>query len=49
MLSRAVAGTYRDLIVFCTPGSTPAVRLAMDKLVVPELSHLVWEIWRQKQ
>jgi molybdenum cofactor biosynthesis protein B len=46
MLSRAVAGTYRDLVVFSTPGSTPAVRLAMEKLIVPELPHLVWEIWR---
>jgi molybdenum cofactor biosynthesis protein B len=49
MLSRAVAGTYRDLILFSTPGSTPAVRLAMEKLIVPELSHLVWEIWRQRK
>jgi molybdenum cofactor biosynthesis protein B len=49
MLSRAVAGTYRDLVVFSTPGSTAAVRLAMDKLIVPELSHLVWEVWRQKK
>jgi len=48
MLSRATAGTYRDLIVFSTPGSTAAVRLAMEKLIVPELSHLVWEIWRQR-
>ena len=49
MLSRAVAGTYRDLVVFSTPGSTAAVRLAMEKLIVPELSHLVWEVWRQKK
>ena len=49
MLSRALAGTFRDLIVFSTPGSTAAVRLAMDKLIVPELAHLVWELWRQKQ
>jgi molybdenum cofactor biosynthesis protein B len=48
MLSRAVAGTYRDLMVFSTPGSTGAVRLAMEKLIVPELAHLVWEIWRQQ-
>jgi molybdenum cofactor biosynthesis protein B len=48
MLSRAVAGTYRDLLVFSTPGSTAAVRLAMEKLIVPELPHLVWEVWRQK-
>jgi molybdenum cofactor biosynthesis protein B len=44
MLSRAVAGTYRGLVVFCMPGSTNAVRLAMDRLIVPELSHLVWEL-----
>ena len=48
MLSRAVAGVYRDTMVFCMPGSSGAVRLAMEKLIVPELSHLVWEIWRQK-
>ena len=48
ILSRAVAGVYRDTMVFCMPGSSGAVRLAMEKLIVPELSHLVWEIWRQK-
>ncbi|MDP6777724.1 MAG: MogA/MoaB family molybdenum cofactor biosynthesis protein [Candidatus Latescibacteria bacterium] len=48
MLSRAVAGVYRDMVVFCMPGSSGAVRLAMEKLIAPELSHLVWEIWRQK-
>lgn len=44
MLSRAVAGTYRGMIVMSMPGSTNAVKLAMDKLIVPELSHLVREI-----
>jgi molybdenum cofactor biosynthesis protein B len=48
MLSRAVAGVYNDTMIFCMPGSSGAVRLAMEKLVAPELSHLVWEIWRQK-
>jgi len=48
MLSRAVAGVYKDTMIFCMPGSSGAVRLAMEKLIVPELSHLVWEIWRQK-
>ena len=48
MLSRAVAGVYSDNMIFCMPGSSGAVRLAMEKLIVPELSHLVWEIWRQK-
>lgn len=46
MLSRAIAGIYRGTVVFSTPGSTNAVRLAMDKLIIPELPHLVWEIAR---
>jgi molybdopterin adenylyltransferase len=44
MLSRAVAGTYRGLVVFSMPGSTNAVEVAMKRLIVPELAHLVWEI-----
>lgn len=47
MLSRAIAGVYRDTIVFSMPGSANAVQLAMDKLIVPQLQHLVWEILRQ--
>lgn len=47
MLSRATAGLYRDTLVFSMPGSSNAVRLAMEKLIVPELHHLVWEIVRQ--
>ena len=49
MLSRATAGVYRDTVVFCTPGSTNAVRLAMERLIVPELEHLVWELIRQQR
>lgn len=48
MLSRAVAGVCRDTLLFCTPGSTNAVRLALDRLILPELNHLVWEILRQR-
>jgi len=47
MLSRATAGLYQSTLVFCLPGSTNAVRLAMDKLILPELAHLVWETVRQ--
>lgn len=46
MLSRAVAGVYRGKVVFSTPGSSNAVTLAMDKLILPELQHLVWESHR---
>ena len=43
MLSRAVAGVYRGRIVVAMPGSRNAVRLAMERLIVPELGHLVFE------
>jgi molybdenum cofactor biosynthesis protein B len=41
MLSRACAGTLGRVIVISLPGSEKAVRLAMTKLIVPELGHLV--------
>jgi molybdopterin adenylyltransferase len=41
IMSRAVAGTYRGRIVISVPGSTGAVRLAMEKLILPELGHMV--------
>ena len=41
MMSRACAGTIGKVVVISLPGSEKAVRLAMDKLVLPELSHLV--------
>jgi molybdopterin adenylyltransferase len=44
MLSRATAGTYRDTLVFLTPGSSNAVNLAMEKLIAPEVAHMVFEI-----
>ena len=47
MLSRATAGVCRSSIVVCLPGSTGAVRLALERLVVPQLRHLVWELLRQ--
>lgn len=47
MLSRATAGVYGGTLIFCLPGSTAAVRLALDRLIIPELPHLVWETIRQ--
>jgi molybdenum cofactor biosynthesis protein B len=47
MLSRATAGVCAGALIFCLPGSPGAVRLALDKLIVPELRHLVWETIRQ--
>ncbi len=43
MLSRAVGGLAGETLLFTLPGSVNAVTLAMEKLIVPELPHLVWE------
>lgn len=48
MLSRAVGGVYSDTLYFSMPGSLGAVKLALDKLILPEIRHLVWEIVRQQ-
>jgi molybdenum cofactor biosynthesis protein B len=44
MLSRAVAGTWGGRVVFSVPGSLPAVRLAWEKLIAPELGHALREL-----
>ena len=46
MLSRACAGLVAGRIVVALPGSEAAVRLAMEKLLIPELGHLVREATR---
>jgi molybdenum cofactor biosynthesis protein B len=40
MMSRATAGVTRGTVLVSMPGSTAAVRLAMEKLLVPELAHM---------
>ncbi len=46
MLSRAIAGTYRGRVIFSMPGSPNAVQVALDKLIMPEIQHLAWEVGR---
>lgn len=46
MLSRAVGGLLGRTVVLTMPGSPAAVRLAMEKLILPELGHLVREATR---
>jgi len=48
VLSRAVAGTANGKAVFCIPGSIDAVRLCLDKLILPEAGHIVKHA-REKQ
>jgi molybdenum cofactor biosynthesis protein B len=43
LLSRALAGLAAGRVVFALPGSRAAVRLALEKLVLPELGHLAGE------
>jgi molybdenum cofactor biosynthesis protein B len=44
MMSRATAGSIGRTAVFVLPGSLAAVRLAMEKLIVPELAHVVQQL-----
>lgn len=46
MLSRAVGGVLGKTVVLTMPGSPAAVRLAMERLILPELGHLVREARR---
>ena len=47
ILSRAVGGMIDQLVVLVMPGSRAAVSLAMNKIILPELGHLVGEARKQ--
>ncbi|TCP32063.1 molybdopterin adenylyltransferase [Scopulibacillus darangshiensis] len=44
LLSRALAGTIGRTVIFSMPGSSGAVKLAMEKLILPELHHIIHEL-----
>ncbi len=44
MLSRAIGGVAKETAIFAMPGSSGAVKLAMSKLLIPELPHIVREL-----
>lgn len=46
MFSRATAGVYKGKVIISMPGSPAAVQLAWEKLIQPEIQHLVWELNR---
>jgi molybdenum cofactor biosynthesis protein B len=46
MMSRATAGTTKGKAIFVLPGSPNAVKLAMTRLIIPELTHVVQQISR---
>lgn len=47
ILSRAIAGTIGDMAVFSMPGSQGAVKLAMQRIILPELRHVMREIYKK--
>jgi len=46
ILSRSIAGVVQGKITICLPGSLGAVTTAMDKIIVPEIGHMVREASR---
>jgi molybdenum cofactor biosynthesis protein B len=46
VLSRAMTGVIHGKIVICLPGSLEATRLAMEKIILPEIGHMVREASR---
>ncbi|WP_085992595.1 MogA/MoaB family molybdenum cofactor biosynthesis protein [Oceanobacillus senegalensis] len=49
ILSRATCGVANNCLIFSIPGSTGAVTLAMEKLILPEIGHMVKEIHKDVQ
>ena len=49
MMSRALAGSVGSKFVASLPGSRNAVRLAVEKLLVPELAHIVFELRKHQE
>ncbi len=49
VLSRAVAGAVGTKLVASLPGSRNAVGLAMEKLLVPEIAHIVFELRKHQE
>ncbi|CAD2070592.1 molybdenum cofactor biosynthesis protein B [Phocicoccus pinnipedialis] len=44
LLSRAIMGTHHNKLIVSLPGSTGAIKLGMEKLILKELNHLVYEL-----
>jgi molybdenum cofactor biosynthesis protein B len=49
ILSRAIAGVSGNTAIFSMPGSTGAVRLAMSRVILPELRHVMREIYKDRK
>lgn len=49
MITRASAGTASDKAIFILPGSRGAVKLGMERLILPELHHIIFELKKHIQ
>ena len=49
ILSRAIAGVTGDTIIFSMPGSSGAVKLAMEQLIIPEMGHIANELTKDSR
>ena len=46
IMSRAIGGVARGRVILCLPGSPGAAKLAMDRIILPEIGHMVREATR---
>jgi molybdenum cofactor biosynthesis protein B len=46
LMSRSTAGVINGKVVLCLPGSTAAIRLAVKRIIIPEIGHMVYEATR---
>jgi molybdenum cofactor biosynthesis protein B len=46
IMSRATAGVTHGKLIFCLPGSRNAMKIALSKIILPNVGHMQWEINR---
>jgi molybdenum cofactor biosynthesis protein B len=46
IMSRATAGVTNGKLIFCLPGSRNAVKVALTKIILPNVGHMQWELKR---
>jgi molybdenum cofactor biosynthesis protein B len=46
LMSRSTAGVINGKVILCLPGSTAAIRLAVKRIIIPEIGHMVYEATR---
>jgi molybdenum cofactor biosynthesis protein B len=44
--SRSTAGLIKTKVVYCLPGSRNAMKTALEKVILPSIGHLIWEVDR---